>query len=61
MENLEGKGETDETLGEIQKLLYSTEVRPQFVISPRFADFPFSQDGFEVPEGGAGLDEEETF
>ncbi|EIN12196.1 hypothetical protein PUNSTDRAFT_96893 [Punctularia strigosozonata HHB-11173 SS5] len=42
LEVLEGQGQDDETLKEIQKILYSTE------------------DGFEVPEGGA-VDEEETF
>ncbi|KAH7927643.1 hypothetical protein BV22DRAFT_1031539 [Leucogyrophana mollusca] len=43
MESLEAEGKDDETLREIQKILYSTE------------------DGFEVPEGAAPIDEEETF
>ncbi|KAI0036328.1 calponin homology domain-containing protein [Vararia minispora EC-137] len=43
LEPLEAEGKDDETLREIQKILYSTE------------------DGFEVPEGGAPADEEETF
>lgn len=44
LEQLEGQGKDDETLREIQKILYSTE------------------EGFEVPEGGAlPVDEEETF
>ncbi|KZP08841.1 hypothetical protein FIBSPDRAFT_760826 [Athelia psychrophila] len=43
IETLEADGKDDETLREIQKILYSTE------------------DGFEVPEGGAPVDEEETF
>ncbi|KII90537.1 hypothetical protein PLICRDRAFT_697077 [Plicaturopsis crispa FD-325 SS-3] len=43
LEVLESAGTDDETLREIQKILYSTE------------------DGFEVPEGEAPLDEEETF
>jgi len=43
LEVLEGAGNDDETLREIQKILYSTE------------------EGFEVPEGGAAVDEEETF
>jgi RP/EB family microtubule-associated protein len=46
-EVLEGAGQDDETLKAIQQILYSTE------------------EGFEVPDGGAdggaGLDEEETF
>jgi len=40
---LEAEGKDDETLREIQKILYSTE------------------EGFEVPEAGAAVDEEETF
>ncbi|KAF7968142.1 hypothetical protein HWV62_29953 [Athelia sp. TMB] len=43
VEALEAEGKDDETLREIQKILYSTE------------------EGFEVPEGGAPVDEEETF
>jgi RP/EB family microtubule-associated protein len=43
IETLEADGKDDETLREIQKILYSTE------------------DGFEVPEGGVAVDEEETF
>jgi RP/EB family microtubule-associated protein len=43
IETLEASGKDDETLREIQKILYSTE------------------EGFEVPEGGAVVDEEETF
>ncbi|KAF8519709.1 calponin homology domain-containing protein [Gautieria morchelliformis] len=43
LEVLEGAGNDDETLREIQKILYSTE------------------EGFEVPEGGQPVDEEETF
>jgi RP/EB family microtubule-associated protein len=43
IETLEAKGMDDETLREIQKILYSTE------------------EGFEVPEGGVAVDEEETF
>jgi len=43
METLEAAGSDDNTLREIQKILYSTE------------------DGFEVPEGTAAADEEETF
>jgi len=42
-EALEANGQDDETLKEIQKILYSTE------------------DGFEVPEGGAAGEDEETF
>uniref|UniRef100_D8PYW7 Microtubule binding protein n=1 Tax=Schizophyllum commune (strain H4-8 / FGSC 9210) TaxID=578458 RepID=D8PYW7_SCHCM len=42
-EELEKVGKEDETLKEIQKILYSTE------------------DGFEVPEEGVPVDEEETF
>ncbi|EJD36348.1 hypothetical protein AURDEDRAFT_117117 [Auricularia subglabra TFB-10046 SS5] len=43
MEVLEGQGKDDETLRDIQKILYSTE------------------EGFEVPDNGALVDEEETF
>jgi len=43
MEVLESAGKDDDTLREIQKILYSTE------------------DGFEVPENGGVVDEEETF
>nr|GAT46926.1 predicted protein [Mycena chlorophos] len=43
MEALEADGQDDETLREIQKVLYATE------------------DGFEVPEQGELVDEEETF
>ncbi|KAG5643829.1 hypothetical protein DXG03_009606 [Asterophora parasitica] len=43
IEVLEGEGKDDQTLRDIQKILYSTE------------------EGFEVPEGGAPVDEEETF
>ncbi|EGN97762.1 hypothetical protein SERLA73DRAFT_182503 [Serpula lacrymans var. lacrymans S7.3] len=43
IEVLESDGKDDETLREIQKILYSTE------------------DGFEVPEAGVPVDEEETF
>jgi len=46
IETLEADGKDDETLREIQKILYSTEA---------------SQEGFEVPEGGVAVDEEETF
>ncbi|GJJ15306.1 hypothetical protein Clacol_009582 [Clathrus columnatus] len=43
LEVLEAAGNDDETLKEIQKILYSTE------------------EGFEVPENGGPVDEEETF
>ncbi|KAF8875299.1 calponin homology domain-containing protein [Infundibulicybe gibba] len=46
LEVLEGESKDDNTLREIQKILYSTEV---------------SQDGFEVPDAVAPVDEEETF
>ncbi|TFY64884.1 hypothetical protein EVG20_g5791 [Dentipellis fragilis] len=46
METLEAAGSDDEVLRQIQKILYSTEN---------------VQDGFEVPEGGPAVDEEETF
>lgn len=43
IEVLEGDGKDDQTLRDIQKILYSTE------------------EGFEVPDAAAPLDEEETF
>ncbi|KAA1472292.1 hypothetical protein DENSPDRAFT_838515 [Dentipellis sp. KUC8613] len=46
METLEAAGSDDEVLRQIQKILYSTEN---------------VQDGFEVPESGQAVDEEETF
>jgi hypothetical protein len=66
---LEGEGKDDETLREIQKILYQTEVRALLSLSRIVvvdADVPGVQDGFEVPEGeeaagGAIIDEEETF
>lgn len=69
VEVLEGEGKDDNTLREIQKILYSTEVRnpdsshliiPFALITLDHALFDL-QEGFEVPEAGAPLDEEETF
>lgn len=64
METLESQGKDDETLKEIQKILYSTEVGHH--LYSLFFLFGLSeahwreQDGFEVPES-APVDEEETF
>jgi RP/EB family microtubule-associated protein len=55
---LEAGGKDDETLREIQKILYSTEVG-RIVPSP-YRSSSSTQDGFEVPENAA-VDEEETF
>lgn len=61
LEVLEGKSEDDVTLREIQKILYSTEVRlPQPHIDHWLTNLTNTQEGFEVPEGAA-VDEEETF
>lgn len=66
VEVLEGEGKDDHTLREIQKILYSTEVRDvdsSYSIAPSILITRSSivQEGFEVPEAGAPLDEEETF
>jgi hypothetical protein len=62
-EELAKEGREDVTLSEIQKILYSTEVRRQSVfLSFLDSRYTILKDGFEVPEGGAaGGDEEETF
>jgi RP/EB family microtubule-associated protein len=64
MEHLESEGQDDVTLREIQKILYSTEVRClSFGTNHHY--WIREQEGFEVPEGeeqnGAIVDEEETF
>jgi RP/EB family microtubule-associated protein len=61
---LEAGGKDDETLREIQKILYSTEVGLFLLFSLHLKLIRvFVQEGFEVPEGGAvpPPDEEETF
>jgi hypothetical protein len=65
-EDLAKEGREDVTLGEIQKILYSTEVRryQNTLVIISFIDLlcMIHQDGFEVPESGAAAgDEEETF
>jgi RP/EB family microtubule-associated protein len=60
LEVLEGLGKEDETLKDIQKILYSTEVRLEKIVLRSYLIHHF-QEGFEVPEGGAAVDEEETF
>ena len=65
MEENEKTEKEDHTLSEIQKILYSTEVRIiQFIlysgIKTHHKIFCI-QDGFEVPEGTPGVEEEETF
>ena len=46
METLEGEGKDDNTLREIQKILYSTEVRhPPFLFTGQFFDLFFSPSG----------------
>jgi hypothetical protein len=62
-EDLAKEGRDDVTLGEIQKILYSTEVG-RYLNALDFIDLlsTILQDGFEVPESGAAQgDEEETF
>ena len=60
LEPLEAEGKDDETLRAIQQILYSTEVRTPIYVT-RSESKRTLQDGFEVPEGGAAADEEETF
>lgn len=62
-EDLAKEGREDTTLSEIQKILYSTEVRLPSSLSLGSLNVRTPhQDGFEVPEAGAaGADEEETF
>ena len=60
--SLAKEGSEDTTLNEIQKILYSTEVRSLLLLPTALIADNTPQDGFEVPEGGvAPGDEEETF
>jgi RP/EB family microtubule-associated protein len=64
LEVLEAEGKDDDTLKDVQKILYSTEVGDlvRCFVDLRETDMGrLTQDGFEVPEGGAIVDEEETF
>lgn len=58
-EVLEGAGQQDDTLKEIQKILYSTEVVTPYPNCVLW--LTFSQEGFEVPDSAAPAEEEETF
>lgn len=59
VEALEGAGQPDDSLKEIQKILYSTEVVTPY--SNCVFWLTFSQEGFEVPDNAAPVEEEETF
>ena len=60
LEALEAEGKDDPLLRDIQKILYSTEVCIAFLTVCFDFCLHDTQEGFEVPEGGA-VDEEETF
>lgn len=63
-QQVESQGDIKDSgvLEEIQKILYSTEVRRIYRSENLMSTEGMAQDGFEVPErDGLAVDEEETF